>query len=220
MSWNNPPKTRGLWVTGLPSGVWSLAQAVPQVTEGGPDTLSLIYEGRFDTALQTAPSVSAFAPDTVPPGYAGPGTWRCVTAQPEQMYGPFWRCNVEAKGLLAAKDPVVRWNTGSSSFTADNVTIPVEGLVGHAAGRMPEVGVEISQVVFGTKPTTDAPGTMMIPPEPRPTSPTNWWSWISAEIAVYHYPYGWTLENIDADRITANLWWATWKYTYIMQISS
>lgn len=219
MSWTIHD-TRGFLVTDLTPDQWGLCEAVPNRTESGPDDLALTYEGFWGTAAGTSPALTSFMTGAVPPSYAGPGTWRIVSAVPRRMYGPFWSLDVRCKGQVEDKGPKIRWVTGSASFSAEDISVPgFGGLVPKVSSRNPEVGMELSYLSFAASPSTPAPGVAAVPPTPRPADPTNIWSAIPADKAVVHYPSGWVREAVDADRIVANLWWITERYNYIFPVT-
>lgn len=218
MSWDITD-TRAFILTDLALNTWTLREAVPEATEQGPDNLRLIYEGRFNPAAGTSPAITSFYRGAIPPSYAGAGTWRVVQAVPSRMGGPIWRLDVTAKGQIAAQEPKIRWLDGSSSFSAEQVTVPGFGLVDRLNSRMPEVGMEVGYLVIAATPSPGASGVAATPPNPRPATPTNPWSSISDEIAVIHYPNGWVREGVDADRIVPGLWWITERYQYVFAIT-
>jgi hypothetical protein len=219
--WPTLTDARAFIVTDLTANAWTLADAVPERTEMGADNLKLTYEGFFPGAIRgSSPSISAYTQGIAPPTYAGPGTWRIVTAKPARMSGPFWRLEVEARGVIAAKDPKIRWITGSTSSSGEDVTVPGGvGLKPKVATDQPEVGVEIGYLSTSSSPTLAAPGTAITPPTPRPSNPTNVWAALPADKAVYNYPNGWVLKGTDTDRIVANLWWITERYSYVFDVT-
>jgi hypothetical protein len=217
---NRLPNSLGAFATKQSAGSWHLRRAVPERTESGPDYLMLTYEGRFDAALLRAPSLAGFARGATPPGYSPAGTeaWGIATARPSQMWGPFWACEVTAKGRIATQTPKVRWTTGAREFQAEDVTVTGLGQVARLRSRQPEVGVEISYLHVGTKPSV-AVGVEATPSEPRPANPTNIWSAIPADKAVFYAPKGWVREGFDADEVVPGFWWCTERYAYVFPIT-
>lgn len=210
--------TQAFIATAMPPNTWTLKEAVPERTEFGPDTLALVYEGRFSPAYAGSPPLAAFPQGALPPGYDGGGNWRLLSAKPSRLYGPFWRVDVVAKGEISAKEAKIRWTSGANTFSAEDVTLPVIGPVAKVEGRVPEVGMERGYVVFAASPASPAVGTAAIPPHPRPTDPANPWGFIAADKAVYHYPSGWVREGVESDRIAPGLWWFTERYTYVFPV--
>lgn len=218
MSWDTTAKT-GLILTDLTPDVWTLKEAIPERTEAGPDNLRLIYDGFFPEALRAkSPSISAYDRGSIPAG-VDVGTWRVVSATPSRLYGPIWRLDVMAKGQIATQAKKIRWLTGSSSFSAENINTPGYGIVANLSSRMPEVGMEVGYLSFAATPSTPSAGVAATPPNPRPPTPTNPWSSIDADLAVIHYPNGWVREAVDADEIVPGLWWVTERYNYVFAIT-
>lgn len=215
MSWNTTPK-KSFFLTDASVG-WTLKLAVPDRMESGPDNLRLLYDGFFPDALTSAPSLDAFTLGAAVTGQ--PGTWRVCSAVPNQVHGPFWRLEVQAKGALSAKAKKIRWVVGSSSFTAENVSFPGSGgPVGRLTSRMPEVGIEVGYLAVGTPPAL-ASGVAATPPAPLPPTPTNPWISIPAEQAMYYYPNGWVREAVDSDEIVPGLYWITERYQYVFDVT-
>lgn len=218
-TWPTIHATRAFVLTDMEADAWVLRTATPERSETGPDTLKLVYEGRFDPAAGAAPSTASFFRGAVPAQFTGAGTWRVVSALPTRMSGPFWRLEVTAKGAIDTQQPKIRWVTGSTSFQAEQISVPGMGLVPKVSARQPEVGMEVGYLAIAATPATPSVGVAATPPNPRPPTPTNTWSAISEEIAVVHYPNGWVREGVDADRIVPGLWWITERYTYIFSVT-
>ena len=222
MSWpNHLPDCLGAAVTALPEGAWSLRRAVPERTESGPDYMLMTYEGRFDGSLLKAPDFAAFARGATPPGYlpASGEAWGVATARPRQMWGPFWSLDVTCQGRIETHAPKVRWTSGARDFQAENIAFPGSGgPVPKVRSRQPEVGVEISYLHVGTKPSA-AVGVAATPAEPRPADPTNIWVEIPAEAAVFAYPAGWVREGFEADEVLPGFWWCTERFTYVFPVT-
>lgn len=215
-----PPAAHGMFVSDMVAGAWALRRAIPDRTESGPDHLMLTYEGRFDSALiGAAPSIEAFPRGAAPSGYSGAGAWGVTTARPMQLYGPFWRLEVSCKGRIAMQVPKVRWTTGGREFQAEDVAFPGSGgPVDRVRSRQPEVGVEISYLTIGTKPSVSV-GVAAIPAEPRPANPANIWSSISADNAVFYHPSGWVREGFEADELVPGFWWCAERFVYVFEIT-
>lgn len=218
MSWDITD-TRAFVLTDLPANTWTLREAIPDRTEVGPDNLRMIYEGRFSPAAGSNPSISAFTRGAIPPQYTGSGTWRVCSAVPSRLGGPIWRLDVTAKGALSTQQSKIRWVTGSSSFSAENINTPGYGIVANLSSEMPGVGMEVSYLAFAATPSTPSVGVAATPPTPRPPTPTNPWTSIDEEIATIHYPNGWVRKAVDADRIVPGMWWITERYEYVFAIT-
>lgn len=209
--------TRAFCLTDLALDTWVLREAIPDRTEQGPDNLRMIYEGRFAPGAGTHPDTSDFYRGAIPPDYSGDGTWRVCSAVPSRLGGPIWRLDVTAKGHLETQLPKIRWVTGSSSFSAENVDVSGIGLVAKLASEMPEVGMELSYLSFSATPTTPSVGISATPPNPRPPTPAN--PWTSIADPVVHYPNGWVRKGVDTDRIVPGLWWITERYNYVFGVT-
>ena len=135
------------------------------------------------------------------------------------MSGPFWQLEVAAKGAIAAKANKVRWITGSSTFTGEDITVSGVGLKPKVTTKLPEVGIEIGYLSFDGTPTINDAGVSATPATPRPPNPTNPWSSVATEKAIYNYPNGWVRDSVDTDRIVPNLWWITERYSYVFAIT-
>lgn len=204
-------------VTAATPNTWALVEAIPSRTESGPDNLSLIYEGFFPSLLTgAAPSLSAWQRGATPVGPSG--TWRVTGATPSRLYGPFWRLEVAAKGMVDSQQRKLRWITGSSTFLAEDVTVPGSGVEPRVSGRLPEVGLEASYLSVGNPPGL-ASGVVANPYSPSPPTPANPWSSIADSAAVVHYPSGWVREAVDSDMIVPGLWWTTERFVYTFQIT-
>lgn len=215
MSFDTTPK-KGLFVTGMTADTWTLKEAIPERTEVGPDNLRLVYDGFFPNALTAAsPSLSAYTRGAIPADVSG--TWRICSATPSRLYGPFWRLEVTAKGMISTQAKKIRWITGSSSFSAENIDVPGYGIVPNLSSRIPEVGMELSYLTFAATPSVPSVGVSATPPNPRPPTPANPWTSIAAP--VIHYPNGWVREAVDNDEIVPGLWWTTERYNYVFAVT-
>jgi hypothetical protein len=222
MSWPTLHNNRLFLLTDLEPDVWTLREATPSRSETGPDSLALTYEGFFpETIAGSFPDISDYNRGDDPPAYTDPGDgiWRITGAVPERLSGPFWRLNVTAQGLLDVNIAKIRWINGSNSFSAEDITVPVVGLVRKVESRQPEVGYEVGYLSTEEEPTIPDSGVAATPDDPKPPTPTNIWEAISVEKAIYHYPNGWVRESVDADRIVPNLWWVTERYSYVFNIT-
>jgi hypothetical protein len=219
-TWPTIHGTRAFVLTDLALNAWTLRTATPERTESGPDVLKLVYEGRFNPAAGTWPTITAYDRGAVPPSYAGAGTWRVVSATPARLSGPIWRLDVTAKGQIATQEPKIRWINGASSFTAEDVAVSgYSGTQPKVEGRMPGVGMEIGYLTFAATPSPPASGVAATPDNPRPATPANPWSSLPADKVVLHYPSGWVREAVDNDRIVPGLWWTTERYSYVFEIT-
>lgn len=146
-----------------------------------------------------------------------PQLW-CQSVKP-RCHGGIWLFECEYKGLLAPRDPVLKYTAAGEQQYAENVTI--NGTPRDRALIMESaVGFSHQYIIDLTLSPpddfdTDLVGTAVAGPTGAPSVRAS--GWVSLPDPLFHYPYGWVFENLQTEKLTGvgvHLATAHYRYQY------
>lgn len=202
-------------LTDLAADTLVLVDERPMPTEWGFDSYYLHYQGRHSGGMGSLIAAGGvFARGS---GFSlSGGTFYVMSARPRCLGGDLIDVAVQLKGAFDLTATKTRYRGTLDGQSGENVT--VGGTVyPRVATNQRSVSVEV-QSFSTTAPFANLAGLGHggFPPS-APTPPLNIWQSLDPDEAIYHYPNGWVLVDVDASPLPGtnlSLSTAVWDYVF------
>jgi hypothetical protein len=189
-------------------GGWETWDVQPNLAAEGFDSCNIVLARDYRNASVSGSALSAEFPigEAMGSMYIQGCRVRC-------HMGGIWIAEVQTRGAYSpSRAQKVTIRSGVEQQSADNVEVPGIGEVAHLQTLESTPAVDVGYISFG-QPQTARIGSMGSPPWPVAVRGS---VWASGDEACYHYPHGWVLIDMSAEKLVgAEVWWITESWRWI-----